>query len=80
MNMMEEMMVNLLSKMTGLSPEQMQVLAEQAIALLQSMDSRLTNMEKGIAIIHKTMGISEWPVESDKILPTLEAPVSLEVV
>lgn len=47
---MEQMMLSLLQKMTGLTPEQMQQLSENAIKLLLSLDTRLANIEKKLDI------------------------------
>ena len=42
---LENMAISLLSKMTGLSPEQMEDLANKGIALIESVDNRLKNIE-----------------------------------
>jgi len=48
---MEEMMISLLQRMTGLTPEQMQALSNNAINLLQSFDTRLKAIEDKLEII-----------------------------
>lgn len=51
LNGMEQMAISMLQKMTGLTPEQMQAMANNALNLLQSLDGRLQTIEKDIAHI-----------------------------
>jgi hypothetical protein len=55
MNAMEQMMLTVLEKMTGLSPDQMQGLAENAINLLRTLDARIGNIEKMVTDLHDTI-------------------------
>lgn len=45
-NPMENMAVNILSKITGMSPEQMQGMATTALNMLKSLDGRLATLEE----------------------------------
>ena len=49
---MEQMALNLLAKMTGLTPEEMQRMANNAIGMLASLDRRLENIERTLDILH----------------------------
>lgn len=51
MNPMETMALSMLSKMTGLEPDQMQAMAKGGLEMLQSVDVRLTNIEKMLAAL-----------------------------
>lgn len=46
MSVMDEMLVKMLQNMTGLTPDEMQRLANNAINLLQTLDNRLKAIEE----------------------------------
>lgn len=52
MDAMQQMAANMLGKMTGLTPEQMQAMAQNAMSMMQSLDSRLANIESMISDLH----------------------------
>ena len=52
MSAMDNMVIAILQKMTGLTPEEMQSLSQQAINLLQSLDGRLAAIERQLNINH----------------------------
>jgi len=47
---MDQMLISMLQKMPGLTPEQMQALSTNAINLLTSLDSRLRRIEDALNI------------------------------
>lgn len=53
--MMEEMMVSLLQKMTGLSPDQMQDMANKAMGLLDTFAKDMAEVKAGLARIENIL-------------------------
>lgn len=64
MNAMEQMAVSMLAKMTGLGPEEMQAMAAKGMSILQTVETRMDNMEKKLDLILAYL-------ESDMVEPTL---------
>lgn len=71
---LEQMAIGMLQKMTGLSPEEMTGLANKAVDLLQSLDSRLTNMEASQARIEAYL----MPAPCDNPVELLKGPENVE--
>ena len=46
LNGMEQMVISMLQKMTGLTPEQMQGMIAEAMGTIASLNTRLTHMEE----------------------------------
>lgn len=61
--MMEEMLISMLGKMTGLSPDEMKALSEKAINLLQSLEERLQAIEANQIALMKLL--QEKGIEND---------------
>jgi len=70
MNPMEQMAVNMLGKLTGLTPDQMQELATKGMALLQSVESELKGIRTDIAELRAEMHAIH-AIKSDPIMPEL---------
>jgi hypothetical protein len=73
MNAMEQMALTMLQKMTGLSADEMKTMANNAIQLLVSLDSRLNRIE---ANIHEIKMHLNMPVEVEVI--TIEGSCDAE--
>lgn len=65
MSVMDDMLVNLLTKMTGLNQEEMQSLAENAIELLRTLDDRMKMIETLVSEIHKVTIIDNQVIVTD---------------
>lgn len=66
--MMEEMLISMLQKMTGLSPDQMQGMAEKAINLLNSFASDMEEVKNAIARIETILANQNGQVIEGKVL------------
>lgn len=53
MNPMETMAISMLSKLTGMTPEQMQEMAVGGLNTIKNAEERLTKIEQDITIILK---------------------------
>ena len=65
---LEQMALSMMQKMTGLSAEEMQALANKAVELIQSIDTRLQNMEYAQQRIEEYL----MPTAGDNPLAILE--------
>lgn len=70
MNAMEQMAVSMLAKMTGLGPEEMQQMAAKGMSILQTLETRLTNIENLLIEIraNQTNDIIDVPLTAVKEL------------
>lgn len=59
MNAMEQMAINLLTKMTGLDPEKMQEMALNAMSTLNRIDASLKNTQEILARIEPLLPKAE---------------------
>jgi hypothetical protein len=71
--MMEEMLISMLQKMTGLSPEQMQGLTEKAMAMLESFTNDMSEIKTALERIETTLAAHNGTVIEGKVIEHVES-------